>query len=156
MTDPTDASSAGMTMTSLLRIPRCRADSCAASCPGAESENETSVNDLRPRKRHQPSLVHPASTTALCSASGHILVVKCKTDVVEIVWKQLLEPEQGETAPWVVKMLEHQHDPEIMVLATYTFSEEREAAQSLITGLDGTSFYAASQNQVRISRYRIP
>ena len=28
--DPTEASNAGMTMTSLLRMPRCRADSCAA------------------------------------------------------------------------------------------------------------------------------
>lgn len=85
-----------------------------------------------------------------------MLVVKCKTDVVEIVWKQLLEPEQGETAPWYVKMLEHQHDPERMVLATYTSSEERAAAQLLIERLDGPSFYTPSQNKVRISRYRIP
>ena len=116
--DDTDASesSAGLTMTSLLRMPRCRADSCAAGfviLPGEEPEIETSTRkrppaspaSLRPLKilstaRTNPAIILP-SATALCSAAG-------------------------------------------------------EAAQSLIQGVHGSSCYPSSQNQVRISRHRIP
>jgi hypothetical protein len=140
-----------------------------------QSENETSANGLQRRKRHLPSPaaasptkpitsviesarkratvaspVHPASATALCSASGHTLVVKCNTVVAENVSEQLLE--QGENAPLYVKMLENDHDPERMVLATYASSAARQDAQSFFARLEGLQFYARSQNQVRITR----
>ena len=83
--------------------------------------------------------MHPASATALCSASGHTLVVKCDTVVAENVLKQLWE--QGvKLAPLNVKMLENKYDPERMVLATYASSAERQAAQSFFERLEGLQF----------------
>ena len=156
------------------------------SCPGAESdsgvesENEASATLYR-RKRPAPSpavsptktgtsatanagtkraaqspaasLVHPAS--ALCSASGHTLVVKCDSVVAQNVSKQLWE-QGGKPTPLNVKMLEHNYDPERMVLATYTSSADRQAAQTFCESLGAHSLHEPPQNQVRISRYRIP
>ena len=134
----------------------------AESDSGVESENEASATLYR-RKRPAPSpavsptktgtsatanagtkraaqspaasLVHPASAAALCSASGHTLVVKCDTVVAENVSKQLLEL----SAPLNVKMLENGHDPERMVLATYASSAELQAAQTICEGLGAHS-----------------
>jgi hypothetical protein len=146
----------------------------------AESENESSAIGLQPRKRPQPSpavlpsnsgnrelararkraksgqvasLDHIASTTA---ASGHKLFVRCKTVVAENVWKKLLE--QGENAFLYSKIVEHDIDQEKIVLATFTSSEKRQAVQSSLVkeGIPLSQFHATSQNQVRISRNRIP
>ena len=148
----------------------------------AESENESSAIGLQPRKRPQPSpavlpsnsgngelarvrkransgqvasLDHIASATA---ASGHKLrlFVRCKTSVAENVWKKLLE--QGENAFLYSKIVEHDIDQEKIVLATFTSSEKRQAVQSSLVkeGIPLSQFHATSQNQVRISRNRIP
>jgi hypothetical protein len=146
----------------------------------AESENESSAIGLQPRKRPQPSpavlpsnsgngelarvrkransgqvasLDHIASTTA---ASGHKLFVRCPNGVAENVWKKLLE--QGENAFLYSKIVEHDIDQEKIVLATFTSSEKRQAVQSSLVkeGIPLSQFHATSQNQVRISRNRIP
>ena len=148
----------------------------------AESENESSAIGLQPRKRPQPSpavlpsnsgngelarvrkransgqvasLDHIASATA---ASGHKLrlFVRCKTSVAENVWKKLLE--QGENAFLYSKIVEHDIDQEKIVLATFTSSKKRQAVQSSLVkeGIPLSQFHATSQNQVRISRNRIP
>jgi hypothetical protein len=101
------------------------------------------------------SLDHIASATA---ASGHKLrlFVRCKTSVAENVWKKLLE--QGENAFLYSKIVEHDIDQEKIVLATFTSSEKRQAVQSSLVkeGIPLSQFHATSQNQVRISRNRIP
>jgi hypothetical protein len=148
----------------------------------AESENESSAIGLQPRKRPQPSpavlpsnsgngelarvrkransgqvasLDHIASATA---ASGHKLrlFVRCKTSVAENVWKKLLE--QGENAFLYSKIVEHDIDQEKIVLATFTSSKKRQDVQSSLVkeGIPLSQFHATSQNQVRISRNRIP
>ena len=148
----------------------------------AESENESSAINLQPRKRPQPSpavlpsnsgngelarvrkransgqvasLDHIASATA---ASGHKLrlFVRCKTSVAENVWKKLLE--QGENAFLYSKIVEHDIDQEKIVLVTFTSSANLQAVQSSLVeeGIHLSQFHATSQNQVRISRNRIP
>jgi hypothetical protein len=148
----------------------------------AESENESSAIGLQPRKRPQPSpavlpsnsgngelarvckransgqvasLDHIASATA---ASGHKLrlFVRCKTSVAENVWKKLLE--QGENAFLYSKIVEHDIDQEKIVLMTFTSSANLQAVQSSLVeeGIHLSQFHATSQNQVRISRNRIP
>ena len=148
----------------------------------AESENESSAIGLQPRKRPQPSpavlpsnsgncefklararkraksgqvasLDHIASTTA---ASGHKLFVRCPNGVAENVWKKLLE--QGENAFLYSKIVEHDIDQEKIVLATFTSSKKRQDVQSSLVkeGIPLSQFHATSQNQVRISRNRIP
>ena len=148
----------------------------------AESENESSAINLQPRKRPQPSpavlpsnsgngelarvrkransgqvasLDHIASATA---ASGHKLrlFVRCKTSVAENVWKKLLE--QGENAFLYSKIVEHDIDQERIVLVTFTSSANLQAVQSSLVeeGIHLSQFHATSQNQVRISRNRIP
>ncbi len=151
----------------------------------AESENESSAIGLQPRKRPQPSpavlpsnsgngelarvrkransgqvasLDHIASATA---ASGHKLrlFVRCKTSVAENVWKKLLE--QGENAFLYSKIVEHDIDQENLekiVLVTFTSSANLQAVQSSLVeeGIHLSQFHATSQNQVRISRNRIP
>jgi hypothetical protein len=148
----------------------------------AESENESSAIGLQPRKRPQPSpavlpsnsgngelarvrkransgqvasLDHIASATA---ASGHKLrlFVRCKTSVAENVWKKLLE--QGENAFLYSKIVEHDIDQEKIVLVTFTSSAKKQAVQSSLVeeGIHLSQFHATSQNQVRISRNRIP
>lgn len=149
----------------------------------AESENESSAIGLQPRKRPQPSpavlpsnsgncelasarkraksgqvasLDHIASTTA---ASGHKLFVRCPNGVAENVWKKLLE--QGENAFLYSKIVEHDIDQENLekiVLVTFTSSANLQAVQSSLVeeGIHLSQFHATSQNQVRISRNRIP
>jgi hypothetical protein len=101
------------------------------------------------------SLDHIASATA---ASGHKLrlFVRCKTGVAENVWKKLLE--QGENAFLYSKIVEHDIDQEKIVLATFTSSKKRQDVQSSLVkeGIPLSQFHATSQNQVRISRNRIP
>ena len=100
------------------------------------------------------SLDHIASTTA---ASGHKLFVRCTNGVAENVWKKLLE--QGENAFLYSKIVEHDIDQEKIVLAaTFTSSAKRQAVQSLLVkeGIELSQFHATSQNQVRISRNKIP
>ena len=101
------------------------------------------------------SLDHIASATA---ASGHKLrlFVRCKTGVAENVWKKLLE--QGENAFLYSKIVEHDIDQEKIVLVTFTSSANLQAVQSSLVeeGIHLSQFHATSQNQVRISRNRIP
>jgi hypothetical protein len=66
--------------------------------------------------------------------------------------------EQGENAFLYSKIVEHDIDQEKIVLATFTSSKKRQDVQSSLVkeGIPLSQFHATSQNQVRISRNRIP
>ena len=170
------ASSAGMTMPSLLLMLAVELTRFLLSGPGAESESETI--SLQPRKR--PSQASPAaspSKTVMASApkraklspaaasppdpasaafygSATGLCVTCDAAAAEGIRNRFMEQEGN--APLKLRMLQNQRMPSnTMLLVTFTSSAECQAAKIWLDR-EGLEFHETLQNMVRISRYRIP
>lgn len=170
------ASSAGMTMPSLLLMLAVELTRFWLSGPGAESESETI--SLQPRKR--PSQASPAaspSKTVMASApkraklspaaasppdpasaafygSATGLCVTCDAAAAEGIRNRFMEQEGN--APLKLRMLQNQRMPSnTMLLVTFTSSAECQAAKIWLDR-EGLEFHETLQNMVRISRYRIP
>ena len=170
------ASSAGMTMPSLLLMLAVELTRFLLSGPGAESESETI--SWQPRKR--PSQASPAaspSKTVMASApkraklspaaasppdpasaafygSATGLCVTCDAAAAEGIRNRFMEQEGN--APLKLRMLQNQRMPSnTMLLVTFTSSAECQAAKIWLDR-EGLEFHETLQNMVRISRYRIP